>query len=194
MDADAVLIPGSLASSSTSTFARQLLFFKPSNVRGCVPSAVWSLSFVDFTTLPAFMKSSGKKVGCTAHEGAVWMHLDNVTVHIPSHLVKKSKVLMDALSSVCESSVTSGFTLDVPIEWMQAWVACCVHEEQQLGCEDSEILLNCVLVCFLPPSRIPQRTDSCFNVCSCSYSGFSFRSARLSTMQYMWCCSTTQVP
>jgi hypothetical protein len=94
--------------------------------------------------------NSGNKVGCTAHKGAVWMHLDNVSVHIPSNLFKRSKVLMDALSSVCESSVTSGFTLDVPTEWLQAWVACCVLEEQQLDCADSEVLLKCLLVMFCP--------------------------------------------
>jgi hypothetical protein len=76
----------------------------------------------------------------------VWMHLDDTHVHIPSPIVIKSEVLMDA--SMCESSATGGFTLKAPTEWLHAWVACFVNEEEQLlRCAAREDLVNCLLVC-----------------------------------------------
>jgi hypothetical protein len=132
------------------------------------------------------MTSLSNEVGCTAHNGAVWMHLNDVDVHISSHLVSRSKVLMDALSSVCESSVTDGFTLDVPIEWLQAWVTCCVREEEQLGCAGSEVLVNCLLVCFCPllaASSVPKTI-------SLSDHANTVFSARNVPGSALWCCST----
>jgi hypothetical protein len=93
------------------------------------------------------MISSFGGIRCTVTDGEVWMHLDDTHVHIPSPIVKKSEVLMDA--SMCESSASGGFTLEAPTEWLHAWVACFVNEEEQqlLRCAARQVLKNCILVC-----------------------------------------------
>jgi hypothetical protein len=85
------------------------------------------------------------------HDGVVCMHLDGVGVHIPSHILNESMVLLDALSSTNDSSLTSKFTLAAHIEWLQAWVACFVREEVRLGNAEFEVLVNCLKVCFSQP-------------------------------------------
>jgi hypothetical protein len=76
------------------------------------------------------------------------MHLDTERVHIPSHIVNESKILMDALASACDASVTRGFTLAAPTEWLRAWVACYIQEEERLRSADNSDLVNCLIVCF----------------------------------------------
>jgi hypothetical protein len=74
------------------------------------------------------------------------MHLDAVRVHIPSHLLNESKVLLDALSSVCDTSLLSEFTLEAPTEWLQAWVACYGGEAEPQASAEIEVLVNCLKV------------------------------------------------
>jgi hypothetical protein len=88
-----------------------------------------------------------EEVKCTVHDGALCMHLDAVRVNIPSHLLNESKVLLDALSSACDSSLLSEFTLDAPAEWLQALVACFGREAEPQGIADVEVLVNCLKVC-----------------------------------------------
>jgi hypothetical protein len=91
-------------------------------------------------------------------DGKVMMQLRNQRVRIPSHYVKKSKVMMNVLSAALHSRVTHGFlfrrgstgkqqiTLAAPTEWFEAWVACFVTRKKKLGCEDSAFLMNCLMV------------------------------------------------
>jgi hypothetical protein len=87
-------------------------------------------------------------VRCTVHDGEVSMHLDHPRVPIPSRILNQSKVLLDTLTSACDSSATKSFTLAAPTEWLQAWVACFVTEEQSLGYADDEVLVKCLMVRF----------------------------------------------
>jgi hypothetical protein len=93
------------------------------------------------------MTSSSVEVKCTVHDGALYINLDAVGVHIPSHLLNESKVLLDALSFVCDSSLISEFTLDAQKEWLQAWVACYVREAKPPSSAEIEVLVNCLKVC-----------------------------------------------
>jgi hypothetical protein len=103
------------------------------------------------------MTNSSERVRCSVQDGEVSMHLADVSLHIPAHLVNESKVLLDALTSTGTSSLTSSFTLAAPVEWLQAWVSCYVREEVRLGNADLEVLMNCLRVCFsqLPESSRP---------------------------------------
>jgi hypothetical protein len=78
----------------------------------------------------------------------VCLHLDNVRVIIPSHLLHKSQTLMDGVSTVADASIARGFTLAAPKEWLQAWLACYGSEEGHLGSADITVLANCLMVCF----------------------------------------------
>jgi hypothetical protein len=95
------------------------------------------------------MDGSSDGIKCTISDGEVWMHLDGTRVHIPSHILHQSKMLMDVLSSAGEPSVTRNLKLAAPQEWLQAWAACFIHEEARLGCAAIEGLMNCLLVCFM---------------------------------------------
>jgi hypothetical protein len=95
------------------------------------------------------------------HDGAMWMHLDNASVKVPPILVKKSQILMDALS-VTNPSITRKVTLPAPKEWLQAWAACYCNEEEALSCEDIKDLVNCLLVCFLRLDRCSNRVDNSY--------------------------------
>jgi hypothetical protein len=79
------------------------------------------------------------------------MHLDDVPVLIPPNLVYKSQLLIDALSSVDDSSVSRDFTLAAPKDWFQAWLACYSGEEERRRHADTTDLVNCLLVslCYL---------------------------------------------
>jgi hypothetical protein len=77
----------------------------------------------------------------------MWMHLDNGSQKIPSQLLNKSQILMDALS-VAHPSVTRKVTVGAPKEWLEAWVACYCNEEKSLSCNNTKDLMNCLLVCF----------------------------------------------
>jgi hypothetical protein len=77
-------------------------------------------------------------------DGAVWMHLD---VRIPSHLLNKSQVFMDAMMSEAAPSVARDFTLAAPKEWLQAWVACYCSDKQHLSCAETSELVHCLMVC-----------------------------------------------
>jgi hypothetical protein len=94
------------------------------------------------------MASPGDVERCTVHDGALWMHLDDVRVNIPSRLVSQSQVLIDAMSCVGDSSIPGDLTLPAPKEWLQAWMACYDSEEEHLRREDTEDLVNCLLVRF----------------------------------------------
>jgi hypothetical protein len=75
------------------------------------------------------------------------MHFDDVQVHIPSHLLEESKIVVDMLSSMSDSPFTRDFTLTVPTKWLQAWVACYVLELKHLDNADTVVLVNCLRVC-----------------------------------------------
>jgi hypothetical protein len=94
------------------------------------------------------MTSSSDVVKCSVCNGAVWMHLDDGPVHIPSHLLNRSQVLKDALLSLDDSSVTVEFTLPAPQEWLKAWMACYGGENEHLSSADVKDLVNCALVRF----------------------------------------------
>jgi hypothetical protein len=94
------------------------------------------------------MLSSREQVTCTVHDGAVCVQLDNGRVDIPSHLWSQSRILVDAVSSVTDSSVTEDFTLEVPKAWLQAWVDCYGNKTAYLACSSIHNLVNCLLVCF----------------------------------------------
>jgi hypothetical protein len=100
------------------------------------------------------MTSSSDVVKCTVHDGVMWMHLDEKRLEIPSRLVNESQLLMDMISSVADSSVTSDFALAAPKEWLLSWTSCyCSGNtsgsyEKYLSCTDIRNLVNCLLVCF----------------------------------------------
>jgi hypothetical protein len=94
------------------------------------------------------MTSSRDGVRCTVKDGELTMHLDNTSVTIPAQLLKKSQILMDALS-VADPFATRKMTVAAPKEWLQAWVACFCNEEGSLSCKDIKDLVKCLLVCFL---------------------------------------------
>jgi hypothetical protein len=93
------------------------------------------------------MTSSSEQVRCTVHDGAVWMHLDNTRVNIPSHLVNKSQLLRDAMASDDDTSISRDFTLPAPKEWLQAWMACYGSKEERLKSVHIQDLVYCLLVC-----------------------------------------------
>jgi hypothetical protein len=83
------------------------------------------------------------------HDGTLSMHLDNASVNIPSQLLEKSPIFVNALS-VPQSSVTRTVSLPAPTKWLEAWVLCyCDEEEKDLSSQDIEVLVNCLLVLFL---------------------------------------------
>jgi hypothetical protein len=89
-----------------------------------------------------------EEVICTVHDGSVCIQLDNVRVDIPSHIWSKSNVLVDAVSSLTDSSDTEDFTLAVPTAWLQAWLDCYGNKAEHLSCASVHNLMNCLLVCF----------------------------------------------
>jgi hypothetical protein len=95
------------------------------------------------------MSSSRDAVRCTVHDGAMLIHLDDLSAKVPPQLVSKSQVLVDALS-VTDPPVTRKITLSVPKEWMRAWAVCYCNEDERLICDDIKDLINCLLVCFSP--------------------------------------------
>jgi hypothetical protein len=94
------------------------------------------------------MTSSRDVVKCTVRDGAVWMHLEDGPVHIPSHLLNSSQVLKDAMLSSDDSSDTGDLTLPAPQDWLQAWMTCYGSEEEILSSVDIKDLVNCVMVRF----------------------------------------------
>jgi hypothetical protein len=48
------------------------------------------------------MSSSGDAVRSMVHNGAMWIHLDIVSVKVPDQLLNRSQVLMDAVSDICD--------------------------------------------------------------------------------------------
>jgi hypothetical protein len=108
------------------------------------------------------MLSSGDGVRCTIHDDEMWMHLDNTSVKVPPQLVKKSQFLSDALS-VGHPSVTRKVTLPAPKEWLQAWAVCYCNEEESIICEDINVLVNCLLVCFLYLERSFHRARNLYS-------------------------------
>jgi hypothetical protein len=76
------------------------------------------------------------------------MHLDNGSQKIPSQMLSKSQMLMEALS-VAHSAVTREVTVPAPKEWLQAWVGCYCNEEANLSGHSIKDLVNCLLVRFL---------------------------------------------
>jgi hypothetical protein len=112
------------------------------------------------------MSSSRDAVRCTVHHGAMWMHLENVSVKIPQEFVNKSQILTNALS-VAHPSVARKVTVAAPREWLEAWAICYCNKEVRLSCEDINDLANCLLVCFLRQEHISDRDHSqfCFRYC-----------------------------
>jgi hypothetical protein len=123
------------------------------------------------------MSSSSDAVSCLVQDGAMWIHLDNVSVNIPQRLLSKSEVFMDAIS-VVERSVTREITLAAPREWLQAWVLRYCNEEDSLKDNDIEVLVNCLLVCFLRLERSFHRHQNRY---SCPHCVHSLSISRLNT-------------
>jgi hypothetical protein len=95
------------------------------------------------------MFSSNDVVRCTVRDGEMWMHLDSGSLKIPPQLLRKSQILMDALSTAHPAvDVTRKVTVAAPKEWLQAWVVCYCNEEERLSCDNIRDLVNCLLVCF----------------------------------------------
>jgi hypothetical protein len=96
-------------------------------------------------------------VRCTFQDGEMLMHLDNVSVNVPSELLKRSPVLMDALS-VADPSAGRKVNVAAPKEWLQTWVGCYCNEEESLRCDNINDLVHCLLVCFslrITPAILP---------------------------------------
>jgi hypothetical protein len=91
------------------------------------------------------MTNSSDEATFSVHDGTVWMHFGDERIIIPSHLLKKSQFLDDAVSST-DPSVTREFTLPAPKEWLQAWMTCFGGEEELLQYADVDDLVNCLLV------------------------------------------------
>jgi hypothetical protein len=89
------------------------------------------------------------------------MQLDNVNVKIPQQFLDKSPILMNTMS-VAQSSVTQTVSLAAPIRWLEAWVFCFCDEEESLICQDVQVLVDCLLVCFLLLQRISHGAASRF--------------------------------
>jgi hypothetical protein len=91
----------------------------------------------------------------------MWMQLDNMSVKIPPQFLDKSPILMNAMS-VAQPSVTQTVSLAAPIDWLEAWVLCFCDEEENFSCQDVQVLVDCLLVCFLLPARISHAAASRF--------------------------------
>jgi hypothetical protein len=113
------------------------------------------------------MKSPSDVTRCTVRDGAVWIHLDNVRVHIPSHILNKSQILKDGLSSGEDSSVGKKLTLAAPEERLQAWMACYGGEEERLRYAGTKDLVNCLLVRIHLLESSCRRAQSCLMVYRC---------------------------
>jgi hypothetical protein len=96
------------------------------------------------------MSTSCSGVRCTAHDGAVWTHLDNERVKIPLSLLEESRIFTDALSSMADPSIAIDFTLAAPKEWLRAWMANYGSGEELLSNTDIEDLLSCLMARFYP--------------------------------------------
>jgi hypothetical protein len=99
------------------------------------------------------MSSSKGAVRCTVRDGAMWMQLDKVSVKIPPQFLDKSPLLMNAMS-VAQPSVTQTVSLAAPTDWLEAWVLCFCDEEENLSLKNIQVLVDCLLVFFLPLQRI----------------------------------------
>jgi hypothetical protein len=115
------------------------------------------------------MSSSGDAVRCTVHNGAMWIHMDSVSVKVPEQLMNRSEVLIDAVS-VGDASVARTITLAIPKEWLQAWVGCYCTEEESLKGKDINVLVNCLLVCSLCLDRSFHRDQNRFFCRNCVHS------------------------
>jgi hypothetical protein len=82
------------------------------------------------------------------HDGAMWMHLDDAAVKIPQQLLKKSQVLMNAVSA-SHPSAARKVTLAAPKEWLQASLGCFCLEDDSLSDKDIQCLFSCLLVSVL---------------------------------------------
>jgi hypothetical protein len=107
------------------------------------------------------MSNSRDAVWCTVRDGSMWMQLDNVNVKIPQQFLDKSPLLMNALT-VAQPSVTQTVSLAAPADWLDAWVLCFCDEEENLSCQDIQVLVDCLLVCFLLLQRICHEAASRF--------------------------------
>jgi hypothetical protein len=111
------------------------------------------------------MSSLRDAVTCTVHHGAVWMHLDNMSVQIPQEFVNKSQILTNAMSVAHPSFARkteeqrTEVTVAAPREWLQAWAVCYCNKEVSLRREDIKNLVNCLLVCFLLLEHSFNRAD-----------------------------------
>jgi hypothetical protein len=99
------------------------------------------------------MSSSRGAVWCTVRDGAIWMQVDNASVKIPPQFLDKSPLLMNAMS-VAQPSITQTVSLAAPTDWIEAWVLCFCDAEENLSCQDIQVLVDCLLVCFLLLQRI----------------------------------------
>jgi hypothetical protein len=94
------------------------------------------------------MSRSRDAAWCTVRDGAMWMQLDNVSVKIPPQFLDKIPILMNAMS-VAQPSVKQTVSLAAPTDWLEAWVLCFCDEGENLSCQDIQVLVDCLLVCFL---------------------------------------------
>jgi hypothetical protein len=111
------------------------------------------------------MSSTNDVVRCTVRDGELWMHLDYGSLKIPSKLLKKSQILMDALSAA-HFSATRKVTVAAPGAWLHAWLIC-YGDEDSLSCDNLKYLVNCLLVCFfLCSTQFPCRRCCVHSVAS----------------------------
>jgi hypothetical protein len=75
-----------------------------------------------------------------------------MSVKIPPQLLNESQILMDVMSAE-HPSVTRTIALAAREEWLHAWAICCCIEEENFRNLDTDDLVNCTLVCFLPLER-----------------------------------------
>jgi hypothetical protein len=117
------------------------------------------------------MTSLSDEVKCTVHDGLFWMHLDDTGVNIPSHIVNESQLMMNILSSVADTSITTDLALAAPKEWLEAWASRYCSGEKRLRCANIRDLVSCLLVCL------------CYwNVAPC---------AMLIRLQFIMCCASS---
>jgi hypothetical protein len=107
------------------------------------------------------MFSSTDSAMWSVDDGTMSIQLDNGCVNVPSELLNKSQVLIDALS-VTHSSGTKKVTLAAPKEWLQAWAVCYCNDEENISSKETTVLVKCLLVRFflLTPTSIVPTTDT----------------------------------
>jgi hypothetical protein len=93
-----------------------------------------------------FMSNSREEARFTVRDGAVSLYLDDVSVHIPSHLWRESELFKEMVLSVSDSPGPHDFALVAPGAWLQAWVDCYAKKKHALADASIRTLVNCLMV------------------------------------------------